>query len=190
MLMTRTLVGACNPDDVTPNRCPQGFTGGNCSVEVPCGAHPGTCDLKPGQPPQYKPICVAQTSAAACEKVGVTCSWAPSTAAGRPCANTYTVADLTGLWTGYGAQAKAMFWAQPLAPGDPSAAAAQCSPSSGPCYSIQCLTGNYSELPQDGVRQLRFSPQNKNGVFGEALAFYQSSPAPPCSGLYAVRIGC
>ena len=187
---------ALNPDDVTPNRCSQGFTGGNCSVELPCGAHPGTCDLKPGQPPKYKPICGNQTTAAACKKADVTCSWAPTTAAGRPCANTYTVADLTGLWTGYGAQAKAMFWAQPLAPGDPSAAAAQCSPSSGPCYSIQCLTGNYSDLPQDGVRQLRlycyyyYYYYYYYFIWGGlgALAFSQSCPAPPCQ--YAVRIGC
>lgn len=44
-----------------------------------------------------------------------------------------------------------MFWAQALAPGSPAAAAAQCT---GLCYSIQCLTGNYSALPQDGPERM------------------------------------
>jgi hypothetical protein len=29
--------------------CDVGYTGANCSSELPCGVHPGHCDLKPGQ---------------------------------------------------------------------------------------------------------------------------------------------
>jgi hypothetical protein len=131
-----------------------GYTGGNCSSAIPCGRHPGYCSLKPGQPPQYGPICTnASASKAQCDKVQISCAWDAPTPSGRPCPLKFSPSDLTGLWSGYGALSKAMFWAQPTPPG-PAGSVCNDGSTDAFCYRIQCITGNYSVLPQDGVSRM------------------------------------
>ena len=134
--------------------CDAGWTGGNCSTELPCGVRPGFCDLKPGQPKQYKPICVNSSAggAAACDLLSQTCAWTAGKKPGRPCPLKFSPTDISGLWTGFGALAKAMFWAETVPHGP---AGSPCDSSyPGPCTRIQCITGDYSALPQGGAHSM------------------------------------
>jgi hypothetical protein len=47
-----------------------------------------------------------------------------------------------------------MFWAQTVAPGAPGSVCNDGQPAGNGCYRIQCITGNYSSLPQGGVKSM------------------------------------
>eukprot|EP01047_Picozoa_sp_COSAG01_P022741 COSAG01_NODE_1361_length_10566_cov_2.658674_7_plen_142_part_00 len=47
-----------------------------------------------------------------------------------------------------------MFWAQTVAPGAPGSVCNDGQPAGNGCYHIQCITGNYSSLPQGGVKSM------------------------------------
>eukprot|EP01043_Picozoa_sp_COSAG02_P013307 COSAG02_NODE_530_length_20697_cov_20.103457_6_plen_675_part_00 len=133
--------------------CDVGWAGANCTKELPCGVHPGYCKLKAGQPPQYEPLCAnASFNKSQCDRLQMTCGWKMPSPAGRPCPLKFSPADLTGLWTGYGTQAKALFWAQTVTAGPPGSV---CNDGGdGACYRIQCIVGNYSALPQNGANAM------------------------------------